>query len=187
MDTAEFDESMDDSGISDPPGQLQGGIHSTRGRRSREAMDSSQDVAGWSRQKLETVCKAHSIKGYSGKKREWMLQRVQAVLHVMYSFVEFRPECMKVSQIASMRLSTERCRECDRSKPVGWRTSTSGRRSCSCDLSYESSRSVACQPKVRELCTASLEHNVSRHVRYGDPGLGEQIDARPIRYRQRWF
>ena len=86
METAEPEEVMDNSAIFDPPGQLQGGIPSTRGRRSREAIESSQDVTGWSRQKLETVCKAHAIKGYSGKKREWMLQRVQAVLQIIHSF-----------------------------------------------------------------------------------------------------
>ena len=46
-------------------------------------MDSSLDVSAWSRQKLENICELHAIKGYSGKKREWMLQRVQSVLQIL--------------------------------------------------------------------------------------------------------
>ena len=188
METAEPEEVMDDSAIFDPPGQLQRRIPSTRGRRSREAMDSLQDMTGWSRHKLETVCKAHAIKGHSGKKREWMLQRVQAVLQVIHSF-GIRTSALKTHKFICIR-PEHRCIGALHG-PVGRRTSTGSRRDSS--LSYQSSGfasgsgDLSCQPKVSELCTAALEYNVSRHVRRRNSGFGEQIEARPIGFWQRWF
>ena len=67
MDGAEQDEHYFESPVSDHSGHIPGGVPSVRGRRSREAMDSSLDVSAWSRQKLENVCKFNAIKGYSGK------------------------------------------------------------------------------------------------------------------------